>query len=500
MSCNSCSTDKDGKPGGCRSNGTCGTGSCNKLNVFNWLTDMTLPAGQAPYDVIEVRFKGSRKEFFRNKENIALKTGDAVAVEAMPGHDVGVVSLTGELVRFQLKKKGLTENSDQIRSLYRKAKQNEIEKWFEVKDLEPSVLSRTRTIIENLKLSMKLSDVEFQGDGKKATFYYTADDRVDFRELIKKLADEFHVRVEMRQIGMRQEASRLGGIGSCGRELCCSTWLTDFKTVSTSAARYQNLALNPAKLAGQCGKLKCCLNYELDSYIDTLKDFPNTNIVIETEKGKASHRKTDIFKRLMWYAYDNVEIKDRKDATENNEGGNWIALSVDRVKEIISLNKQQIKPVDLKDFEAEEIDIAPDFENVVGQDRIDRMDRVGKKKKKKKKKSAHSGDQSQVAKQPQQNKPQQPAGQQQQRNPQQQNKSQQQGRQQNQPQRGGQQQGGKQQQHNKPQHQQRNNPPQQNKPQPANQPQQPNQQNRNRPQRQQPQKNNPQPPTENKSE
>ena len=500
MGCSSCSTDKDGKPGGCRSNGTCGTGSCNKLNVFNWLTDMTLPMGQAPYDVVEVRFKGSRKEFFRNKENIPLKTGDAVAVEAMPGHDVGVVSLAGELVRFQLKKKGLTEKSDQIRTLYRKAKQNELDKWYEVKELEPSTLSRTRTIIQNLKLSMKLSDVEFQGDGKKATFYYTADDRVDFRELIKKLADEFHVRVEMRQIGMRQEASRLGGIGSCGRELCCATWLTDFKTVSTSAARYQNLALNPAKLAGQCGKLKCCLNYELDSYMDTLKDFPNTNVVIETEKGKATHRKTDIFKRMMWFGYDNYESRERKDPSEGGEGGNWVALSVDRVKEIISLNKQQIKPVDLKDFEEEEIDDTPDFENVVGQDRIDRMDKKGKKRKKKKKKSGQPGElaQGQQSANPtqqvkpqeqqqrqqnrpqqnkpqernrqQQNKPQQSQGQQQQRNPQQPPKPQQQQRQQNQ---------------NKPQE-----PPAQNE----------NQGNRNRPQRQQPPRNSPQSPPENKPE
>ncbi len=505
MGCSSCSTDKDGKTGGCRNNGTCGTGGCNKLNVFNWLTDMSLPAGQAPFDVVEVRFKGSRKEFYRNKENISLKSGDVVAVEAMPGHDVGVVSLAGELVRFQLKKKGLTENSDQIRTLYRKAKQNEVEKWYEVKGIETTTLSRTRTIIQNLKLSMKLSDVEFQGDGKKATFYYTADDRVDFRELIKKLAEEFHVRVEMRQIGMRQEASRLGGIGSCGRELCCATWLTDFKTVSTSAARYQNLALNPAKLAGQCGKLKCCLNYELDSYLDTLKDFPSTNIVIETEKGRASHRKTDIFKRRMWYAYDQTtDSREGREMSEGGgEGGNWIPLSVDRVKEIIALNKQQVKPVDLKDFEEEEeIDTTPDFENVVGQDRIDRMDKKGKKKKKKKKKSgAEASGQQQGGRPPQQGQPQQGG-----RPPQGQGQPQQgqQPRQQNRPQQGKPQ--GQQQQQNKPQQQrpqgqQQRNPQQQNKPQGNRNPQQPNQpqqggqnqnqQNRNRPQRQQPPRENP---------
>ena len=513
MGCSSCGTEKDGKPGGCRSNGTCGTGSCNKLNVYNWLTDMTLPSGQAPYDVVEVRFKGSRKEFFRNKENIELKAGDTVAVEATPGHDVGVVSLSGELVRFQLKKKGLDESSDQIKALYRKAKQSELEKWFQVKDSESSTLSRARSIIQALKLSMKLSDVEFQGDGKKATFYYTADDRVDFRELIRKLADEFHVRVEMRQIGMRQEAGRLGGLGSCGRELCCSTWLTDFKTVSTSAARYQNLALNPAKLAGQCGKLKCCLNYELDSYMDALKDFPKTNVILETEKGKASHRKTDIFKRMMWFAYDQMERTERRERQES-EGDNWIALPVDRVNEVIALNKQQVKPVDLKEFEEEEIDTTPDFENVVGQDRIDRMDKTGKRKKKKKKKSGQPGGQQQV--QPAgQNQPagQQASTQQQQARPAQQNRPKQQVQQQSKPQQPGQQQNPNQhnrnrqqgqqqrnpnqqnkqnQQQNKPQQsppadgQQQKNPDQQNKPQQQVQPN-PNQQNRNRPQRQQPQ-------------
>ncbi len=505
MGCSSCSTEKDGKPGGCRSNGTCGTGGCNKLNVYNWLTDMTLPMGQAPYDVVEVRFKGSRKEFFRNKENIPLKTGDTVAVEAMPGHDVGVVSLAGELVRFQLKKKGMDDNSDQIKALYRKAKQSEVEKWFQVKDSEASTLSRARTIIQSLKLSMKLSDVEFQGDGKKATFYYTADDRVDFRELIRKLADEFHVRVEMRQIGMRQEAGRLGGLGSCGRELCCSTWLVDFKTVSTSAARYQNLALNPAKLAGQCGKLKCCLNYELDSYMDALKDFPKTNVVLESEKGRASHRKTDIFKRMMWFAYDQLERTERRERQES-EGDNWIALSVDRVNEVIALNKQQLKPVDLKEFEEEEIDTTPDFENVVGQDRIDRMDKTGKRKKKKKKKSGQGGQQLQAAGQAS-SSVQQPSNQPRQAKPAQQNRPQQQGQpqnpnQQNRNQQNKNRQQGQQQRNPNQQNQQQDKPqqsqpaagqppksPDQQKPQQQGQPQNPNQQNRNRPQRQQPPKN-----------
>ena len=387
MACKSCGTGKDGAPAGCRSNGTCGTGGCNKLNVYNWLSDMVLPHGQSAFPIVEVRFKGSRKEFFTNKENIDLRVGDVIAVEASPGHDVGVVSMVGELVRFQLSKKNVAESSDSIKALYRKAKTSEVEKWNEVKDRETETLHRTRSIIQSLKLSMKLSDVEYQGDGKKATFYYTADDRVDFRELIKKLAEEFRIRVEMRQIGMRQEAGRLGGIGVCGRELCCSTWLTDFKTVSTSAARYQNLALNPAKLAGQCTKLKCCLNYELDSYMDALRDFPSTNIVLETEKGRAFHRKTDIFKRLMWYAFTVDEKREQSELIEGGVAGNWVVLSVDRVNEIIGLNKKSVKPSDLA-LPVDIIKVAePDYENVVGQDRIDRMDMLKKKKKKKKKPS-----------------------------------------------------------------------------------------------------------------
>ncbi|TAH42397.1 MAG: hypothetical protein EYC69_05545 [Bacteroidetes bacterium] len=393
MACNSCSTEKDGKPGGCRSNGTCGTGGCNKLNVYNWLSDMVLPHGQKPFDIIEVRFKGSRKEFFHNKEGVDLRVGDVVTVDASPGHDVGVVSMVGELVRFQLNKRHLKEDSDQIKTFYRKAKPNEIEKWIEVKDKETSTLHRTREIIQSLKLSMKLSDVEYQGDGKKATFFYTAEERVDFRELIKKLADEFRMRIDMRQIGMRQEASRLGGLGVCGRELCCSTWLTDFKTVSTSTARYQNLALNPAKLAGQCGKLKCCLNYELDSYVDALKDFPSTNTTLETEHGRAFHRKTDIFKRMMWFAFHEHDRKENSESGEGGGDGNWIALPVDRVNEIIGLNKQKIKPAELRSKQMEEEESAlvvePDYANVVGQDRIDRMDHMKKKKKKKKKKSGN---------------------------------------------------------------------------------------------------------------
>lgn len=382
MGCGSCSTAETGTPNGCQSNGTCGTSGCNKLNVYNWLADMVLPEGHKPFDIVEVRFKGSRKEFYRNVNNLDLKTGDMVAVEGNPGHDIGEVSLAGELVRFQLRKKNVKEDSSDIRLLYRVAKSNDIEKWREVKDLEHRTMHRSRTIAMALGLKMKLSDVEFQGDGKKATFFYTADERVDFRELIKKLADEFRVRIEMRQIGMRQEAARLGGIGSCGRELCCSTWLTDFKVVSTSAARYQNLSLNPLKLAGQCGKLKCCLNYELDTYLDALKDIPETNIKLLTAKGTLHHRKTDIFRRIMWY----VLFPDVKDGEDRPFMGaeNWIPMSVDRVKEIIALNNQNIRPEETGGIVAEEKELDLEYQDVVGQDSLTRMDRQKKKKKKKK--------------------------------------------------------------------------------------------------------------------
>ncbi len=378
MGCSTCSTTTGEASPGCQNNGTCGTSGCNKLNVYNWLSDMEMPPGQKPYNIVEIRFKGSRKEFYRNQEYLELKTGDVVAVEGNPGHDIGIVSLAGELVRFQLKRRGLTELSEEIKTLYRIARPADIEKWNAVKDTEVETMYKARSIALVLKLRMKLSDVEYQGDGKKATFYYTADERVDFRELIKKLAEEFRVRIEMRQIGMRQEASRLGGIGSCGRELCCSTWLTDFKIVSTSAARYQNLSLNPIKLAGQCGKLKCCLNYELDSYMDALSDIPDSNTRLETLKGFAVHRKTDIFKRMIWFAY----LEESPGAGGNSD--NWIALSVDRVKEIIQMNKQQEKPADLNDYVESVIREKPmDYADVVGQDSLTRM--MEKKKKKKKK-------------------------------------------------------------------------------------------------------------------
>lgn len=389
MGCSSCSTaTSTGTPSGCKSNGTCGTGGCNKLNVYNWLSDMYLPEGHKPFDIVEVRFKGSRKEFFRNINNLELHVGEMVAVEGNPGHDIGEVSMVGELVRFQLKKRSTAEDSHEIKQLYRVAKQPDVEKWKEVKDLEFTTMHGSRKTALALGLKMKISDVEYQGDGKKATFFYTADDRVDFRELIKRLADTFKIRVEMRQIGMRQEAARLGGIGSCGRELCCSTWLTDFKVVSTSAARYQNLSLNPIKLAGQCGKLKCCLNYELDSYIDAVRDIPESNIRLSTGKGNLLHRKTDIFKRIMWYA---IQPEPREGDERTFFGAEqWVPLSVDRVKEIVALNKLGQKPDDTGAIEIEEEDDLG-YDDVVGQDSLTRMDRAKKKKKKSKGGSSSAG-------------------------------------------------------------------------------------------------------------
>lgn len=258
MGCSSCGSGDT--PGGCKNNGTCSSGGCSKLEVYNWLSNMSLPGGQTPYDILEIRFKNSRKGFYRNTKNHSLHVGDVVVVEGSPGQDIGVVSIVGELTRIQVKKKSPGFKQAEARKILRIAEQEDIDRWIKARDLEKEVMYKARTLAVNLNLEMKISDVEYQADLTKATFYYTAEGRVDFRQLIKDMADEFKIRIEMRQIGARQEASRLGGIGSCGRELCCSTWLTDFRTVSTSAARYQQLSLNPQKLAGQCGKLKCCLN------------------------------------------------------------------------------------------------------------------------------------------------------------------------------------------------------------------------------------------------
>ncbi|WP_461789103.1 regulatory iron-sulfur-containing complex subunit RicT [Pedobacter sp.] len=365
MGCGSCSTGGGCAPAGCKSNGSCLTGGCQKMEVHDWLSNLDMPSNYKPFQIIEVKFKGSRKEFFVNHDDIYLEIGELVAVEgATGGYDIGHVSLTGELVRTQLKRR--KTHIDQVtRKVYRKATEADVEKWKQAKGLEWETMHKARTLALDLKLSMKISDVDYQGDRTKATFFYTAEGRVDFRELIKKMAEAFRIRIEMRQIGMRQEAGRLGGIGSCGRELCCSTWLTNFKTVSTAAARYQNLSLNTLKLAGQCGKLKCCLNYELDTYLDALKDIPDRIDALQTEVGIARHQKTDIFKKLMWFSYANQE--------------DWIPLKVDRVKEIMAMNKRGEKPTNLKDEAIElktttVVEKVHDYENVVGQDSLTRLD------------------------------------------------------------------------------------------------------------------------------
>lgn len=368
MACTSCSTSDGGAPKGCKNNGTCGTDSCNKLTVFDWLSNMNLPSGEAIFDCVEVRFKNGRKEFYRNTENLTLSIGDIVATVASPGHDIGIVTLTGELVRIQMKKKGVNATSKDVPKIYRKATQKDIDIWTTARSKEEPMKVRARELAIALKLEMKISDIEFQGDGSKATFYYTANDRVDFRLLIKDFAKEFSTRVEMKQVGFRQEAARLGGIGSCGRELCCSTWLTDFRSVNTSAARYQQLSLNPQKLAGQCGKLKCCLNYELDTYMDALKGFPDFDTKLVTEKGDAICQKQDIFKGLMWFAY-------------TNNFANWHVLTIEKVQEIIAENKLKKKVSALEDYVVESTqEIEKDFNNAMGQESLTRFDQAKRKK------------------------------------------------------------------------------------------------------------------------
>ena len=300
MSCASCSIKGSGNPKGCKNNGTCGTDSCNKLTVFDWLGNMQSPQESSTFNIVEVRFKNSRKSFYSLPEQMKVAVGDSVITMVENGYDLGLVTLTGELVRFQMKKKKISLESEMVTKILRKANQEEIDKWHSLRYKEAEVQKRARELAISLRLEMKISDVEYQADGKKATFYYTADGRVDFRQLIKDMAKAFSIRIEMRQIGLREEASRLGGIGSCGRELCCSTWLTDYRSVSTSAARYQQLSLNPHKLAGQCGKLKCCLNYELDAYRTALKNFPKKDVKLETEKGIGVFQKMDIFKEYWW--------------------------------------------------------------------------------------------------------------------------------------------------------------------------------------------------------
>ena len=363
MGCTSCSSGVDGQPKGCKNNGTCGSDGCNKLTVFDWLSNMALPGDQKPFIGVEIRFKNGRKHFYKNSEKLSLSMGDVVATEVMSGHDIGIVTLTGELVKVQMKKKKQPEKVEELPKIYRKATQKDIDIWQTVRAKEPEIQKRSREIAIHLGLKMKISDIEYQGDGSKTTFYYTAEERVDFRQLIRDFASAFSTRVEMKQVGFRQEAARLGGIGSCGRELCCSTWLTDFRSVKTSAARYQQLSLNPQKLAGQCGKLKCCLNYELDTYLDALKDIPKNDIKLITEKGTAVCQKTDIFKRILWYGYE-------------KQGMNWHQISVDKANEIIALNKKGEKVTCLEDFEeVERVSESKIFENAVGQDSLTRFDK-----------------------------------------------------------------------------------------------------------------------------
>ncbi|MFT6322462.1 MAG: cell fate regulator YaaT (PSP1 superfamily) [Halieaceae bacterium] len=321
------------------------------------------PSRYANYDLVEIKFKNTRKEFFRNSNKLDIHPGEPVVLEAPTGYDIGIVSMLGELVNRRMRIKKVASDSKEIINIVRKPNQAEIEKWQDSLKLESSTMLKARHIATELKLNMKISDVEYQADGSKATFYYTADERVDFRALIRHLADQFKVRVEMRQIGARQEAGRLGGIGSCGRELCCSTWLTDFRSVSTNAARYQQLSINPQKLAGNCGKLKCCLNFELDSYLDAIKGFPSSDVKLQTAKGKAYCFKSDIFKGLMWYSY-------------LGESNKVVVLPISRVHEIIEMNKKEEIPEELESYAAftEEVDVEPDFGNVVGQDSLTRFD------------------------------------------------------------------------------------------------------------------------------
>jgi len=348
--------------------------SCNKLDAHDWLRNIRPPEGYPSADVVEVRFKNSRKDFFRASHDLDLQTGDIVAVEASPGHDIGIVTLTGEVVKLQMKSKKVDPKSTELRRVYRKAKVSDIEKWVTAVRQEDSTMFRSREIASSLNLDMKISDVEYQGDRTKAIFYYTADDRVDFRELIRVLADAFGVRIEMRQIGMRQEASRLGGIGSCGRELCCATWLTNFRSVSTNSARTQQLTLNPQKLAGQCSKLKCCINYENASYEEIIRDFPDTGKELLTRAGTATCQKMDVLKQEIGYQY-------------TDKPGQIIMLSVERVREIIRMNEKGRQPEELQDklaaLDQVPEDTAPDHGNSGLEDSLTRFDNPKKNKKSK---------------------------------------------------------------------------------------------------------------------
>ena len=367
MGCGSCGT---GKPNGCKSNGGCSTGGCNRLNVHDWLVNLPFADTESNCKVIELSFnQGSRKDFYRNSSLQYFEKGEMVAIEGVGGFDVGEVSLTGEMVRLQIKKKGLDEFNPEMKRVMRRATEKDLELMVHHKGREREAMVRARAITRQLRLNMKMSEVEIQADGRKATFFYIADDRVDFRELIKILASEFKVKVEMRQIGARQEAGKVGGIGSCGRELCCSTWLTEFKSVNTTAARYQNLSINQTKLSGQCGRLKCCLNYELDTYLDALQHFPENSDTLQIARGTAILVKKDIFRNLMWYTL--------KDSSKH------YPLTIERVKKIKQLNAQGITPEELEPVDAttgKPKEVEPEFVDVVGQISLGTLERNDRKK------------------------------------------------------------------------------------------------------------------------
>ncbi len=370
MGCGTCGTSKNGAPGGCQSHGNCSSGGCNRMNVYDWLSNLPFSDPESNCRIIEVSFNnGSRKDFFRNGSSQFFEKGDMVSVEGVSGFDVGMVNITGELVRLQLKKHKLDEKSPDFKKILRRASDADIAKMLETKAREAQVLIRSRAMARQLRLELKMAEVEIQADGRKATFFYIADDRVDFRELIKLYASEFKVKVEMRQIGARQEAGKVGGIGSCGRELCCSSWLTDFKSVNTNAARYQNLSINQTKLSGQCGRLKCCLNYELDTYMDALQFFPDDADMIEVARSRAFLVKKDIFRNLMWYTLP--------------ESNKQYPLTIERVKKIKELNRQGIKPEELEPAElvtSKPKEIEPVYADVVGQISLKSLEKTSRKR------------------------------------------------------------------------------------------------------------------------
>lgn len=383
MACSGCGTGEN-LPRGCKNNGSCGVDGCDKLSVFDWLSNMQQPTEELRSKYVEVRFKNERKEFYINSEDLPLKMGDIVAVECNPGHDVGIVTLTGALVKAQLKHKK-TKNIDRLAKVYRIANQRDIDVWQKCREREQQMMLDARRIARETGLEMKISDVEFQGDGNKATFYYTSETRIDFRQLIRDFASAFKCRIEMRQIGYRQEAAKVGGIGSCGRELCCSTWLTDFRSVSTTAARYQQLSINPQKIAGQCGKLKCCLNFELDTYLDALKEFPSSETKISTRAGDATSVKIDVFKKEVWLAYI------------RSENSTWYRFTVSKVNDFILQNKKGKKIESLEELDKKFNEkVEPVFgSNLIEENDLTRFESKNKRRKQRNKRKTPNAKKSQ---------------------------------------------------------------------------------------------------------